>query len=224
MPSTNFLIFDINKGNMMSDANYNSNSQRTNGLQSGIASSSLQNKFQYQVSLAAYAIAEFIRQNGLDANDTDRSTFVSNLVNSFLGKVLDKATQAEAEGGLVDTKWLSPQKAKYEINTIFAEGSYSGTGTYGSNNKNQLTFNFEPRLVVITDSDSYYQLEGYIPWIKGQTTGPSFIGSNSSGFFVQGSTLIWGNNSLQWYSEVDAYRQLNYTGHTYKWLAIGAKI
>ena len=44
MASTNFKLFDENKTNMMSDTEYNINTQRLNGVQAGIASSQLQNK------------------------------------------------------------------------------------------------------------------------------------------------------------------------------------
>ena len=38
MASTNFKLFDENKTNMMSDTEYNINTQRLNGVQVGIAS------------------------------------------------------------------------------------------------------------------------------------------------------------------------------------------
>jgi hypothetical protein len=60
MPSSNILLFDANKANMMADEQYSTNTQRLNGVQSGIASSQLQNKTLYQVSLVAYAIAQII--------------------------------------------------------------------------------------------------------------------------------------------------------------------
>lgn len=86
MPATsNIKLFDENKTNMMNDATYESDSQREGGVQGGIASSSLQNKFQYQVSLVSYAIAQLMVNNGFDANDSDSvSTFVSNLSKSIL--------------------------------------------------------------------------------------------------------------------------------------------
>lgn len=113
MPSSNILLFDANKANMMSDEQYNTNTQRLNGVQSGIASSQLQNKTLYQVSLVAYAIAQIMNQNGLDANDTAAvSAFVANLSGTMLQKVYDKASQEEANSGIVDNKWISPAKLK----------------------------------------------------------------------------------------------------------------
>ena len=126
MPTNNILLFDQNKGNMMGDTEYNTNQQRLNGVQSGIASSQLQNKFQYQVSLVAYAIASLMYNNGLDANDADAvSAFVSNLSGTLVQKVLDKASTSEAQAGTVDTKWMSPAlvKAAIDFTSVQLSGS-----------------------------------------------------------------------------------------------------
>ena len=68
MASTNFKLFDENKANMMSDTEYNINTQRLNGVQAGIASSKLQNKTLHQTSLVAYSLAQIMIQNGYDAD------------------------------------------------------------------------------------------------------------------------------------------------------------
>ena len=135
MPTNNILLFDQNKGNMLNDSAYNTNQQRLNGVQSGIASSQLQNKFQYQVSLVAYAIASIMYNNGMDANDADSvSAFVSNMSNTLVQKVLDKASTQEAQAGTVDTKWMSPSLVKAAIDftlshdlTISGNATFSGT-------------------------------------------------------------------------------------------------
>lgn len=113
MASTNIKIFDENKGNIMPDEAYAIDSQRVNGVQSGIASSQLQNKTLFQVSLMAYALAQVMNQNGIDANDYDAvSTFVNNLSNSLLQKVNDKASTAQAKAGTNNTKWMTPALVK----------------------------------------------------------------------------------------------------------------
>ena len=126
MPTNNILLFDQNKVNMLNDSAYNTNQQRLNGVQSGIASSQLQNKFQYQVSLVAYAIASIMYNNGMDANDADAvSAFVSNMSNTLVQKVLDKASTQEAQAGIVDTKWMSPSlvKAAIDFTSVKLSGS-----------------------------------------------------------------------------------------------------
>ena len=84
MPTNNIKIFDENKVNMLTDVDYNTNTQRLNGVQSGVASSQLQNKTLYQTSLISYAIAQFMNEMGFDASDSGAvSTFVNNLSSSI---------------------------------------------------------------------------------------------------------------------------------------------
>lgn len=109
MPLNNFLLFDQNKANLLTDAEYSTAAQRLNGVQTGVASSQLQNKFSYQMSLMAYALAQLMNANGLDASDALAVTqFVNNLDASLLSKVKDKATEAEAKAAILDTKWMTP--------------------------------------------------------------------------------------------------------------------
>lgn len=129
MASTNIKLFDENKSNMMSDAEYGTNTQRANGVQTGVASSELQNKFQYQVSLVAYAIAQLMMANGLNAVDTDAvSTFVGNLSNSIVQKVLDKASSADMIAGTNNAKWVTPLLVSKAPKGIDANVTLSSTG------------------------------------------------------------------------------------------------
>lgn len=119
MATSNIKLFDENKGNMMGDTEYGTNTQRLNGVQQGIASSQLNNKFSYQTSLVAYALAQIMMQNGFNANDSDAvTTFVSNMSSTLLQKVTDKANQSLAEAGLDDTKYMTPLQVKNAINSI----------------------------------------------------------------------------------------------------------
>lgn len=132
MASTNFKLFDENKTNMMSDTEYNINVQRLNGVQAGIASSQLQNKTLYQTSLVAYSLAQIMMQNGYDANDSAVvSSFVGNMSNSLLQKVLDKATSAEAKAGTVTNKWISPATMKAAA-LLLSGGTMSGPINMGN--------------------------------------------------------------------------------------------
>lgn len=112
MASSNIKLFDENKGNMLTDTEFNISNQRLNGLQTGVASSMLQNKAMYQTSLVAYAIAQLMLANGVNANDTDAvSAFVGNLSASIVQKVLDKATKQDIENG-VKGKWIPSELFK----------------------------------------------------------------------------------------------------------------
>lgn len=111
MANTNIKLFDENKLNMMSDTEYGEDTQRTGGVRTGIANSRLQNKFQYQVSLMAYAVAQLMIANGYDAMDSAAvSTFVGNFSNSVVQKVKDKASASEAAAGTNDLKWISAKQ------------------------------------------------------------------------------------------------------------------
>ena len=135
MATNNIKLFDENKGNIMPDETYNANSQRLNGVQSGIASSQLQNKFQYQVSLVAYALGQIMIANGYDALDSSAvSAFVNNMSSSLLQKVVDKANQTQAQSGTDDTKYMTSAKVKLLIDYILSHnitisGNVNFTGT-----------------------------------------------------------------------------------------------
>ena len=133
MASTNFKLFDENKTNMMSDTEYNINTQRLNGVQAGIASSQLQNKTLYQTSLVAYSLAQIMMQNGYDASDSAAfSTFVSNMSGALLQKVMDKATDEEAKTGIITNKWISPAAMKAAC-LLLSGGTMTGNLDMGGN-------------------------------------------------------------------------------------------
>lgn len=142
MASTNFKLFDENKTNMMSDTEYNINTQRLNGVQAGIASSQLQNKTLHQTSLVAYSLAQIMMQNGYDANDSVAvSAFVGNMSNSLLQKVLDKATADEAKGGTNNTKYITPATMKAAVDLIIANKQDKITGAASTITSNNLSAN-----------------------------------------------------------------------------------
>lgn len=130
MAANNFKLFDENKQNMLSDQEYQASQQRLGGVQAGIASSMLNNKFAYQMSLIAYAIAQMMNANGYDATDALAvSAFVGNLSNSVLQKVIDKATTAEARAGTNTLKWMTPALVKSFYTYMVATESMAVAGT-----------------------------------------------------------------------------------------------
>lgn len=123
MPKNNFKLFDENKSNMMTDVEYNTNAQRLNGVQSGVASSQLQNKTLYQTALMCYALAQLMAANGYDANDADAvSTFVNNMSSTMVQKVVDKASAKDITdkiaGKWVDAKQIGELEANIEDNYL----------------------------------------------------------------------------------------------------------
>lgn len=108
-------------------------------------------------------------------------------------------------------------------------GSYVGTGTYGSSNKNSLTFSFDPKVVIIIGRGSYGSQSIFVrnaPWSIGFRIDAN-IGSTAA--TEQGYSYIkttsnlatWGSNRLSWYHTKNADAQENTSGSTYYYAAIG---
>ena len=100
-----------------------------------------------------------------------------------------------------------------------AVGSYIGTGTYGSANPNSLTFDFAPLLLIISASHSATSGAGTI-FVRGQTQNAG-MGAQYNGFSLN-TTVSWDENTVIWYTtRDDVERQLNLSGITYHYLALG---
>ena len=103
-----------------------------------------------------------------------------------------------------------------------ATGSYTGTGTYGSSNPNTLTFEFEPKLVIVGDLCPAKFASGEwsrsFLWTFGQTL--TYITSNG----YSDITFEQNGSQLEWYvsnNTMNAENQLNARGTEYRYLAIG---
>ena len=108
-----------------------------------------------------------------------------------------------------------------------AYGSYDGTGQYGESNPNILTFDFVPKLVIVSNSYGI-RLEPYqsqslwyysFIWIQGVTTANVHDHSNAV------TTLIFNQigNTLRWYTTTNpgATGQMNVNGTRYYYIALG---
>lgn len=100
----------------------------------------------------------------------------------------------------------------------FANGTYYGTGKNGSTNKNSLTFDFEPKIVIVLPSsvssisgDNY----GFI-WLA-----PSACCSLSDGATEDLPTCSVTGKTLSWYNSKSAIAQLNASSKLYSYIAIG---
>ena len=99
-----------------------------------------------------------------------------------------------------------------------AYGSYSGTGSAGSGNRNTLNFSFAPKLVIVAHN-SASGADGVMIMVRGQST-VSSCGSNGSG----GCSCIWSGTGVTWYatsSTNNVVNQMNMSGHSYYYVAIG---
>ncbi|MGM9521537.1 MAG: hypothetical protein ACI3VB_03570 [Oscillospiraceae bacterium] len=117
-----------------------------------------------------------------------------------------------------------------------AAGSYVGTGTYGSSNPCTLTFDFEPKLVMIY-AESMGALTGnyseqevsYTIIAAGGATKSTRCGNSGAITTPITDYFTWNDKSLSWWS-VPYYSssytptgrvQLNESGTTYYYIAIG---
>ena len=89
-------------------------------------------------------------------------------------------------------------------------GSYVGTGTYGSDHPNSLTFDFVPKIVMIRcDGDT-----NIFDAIYGMR---QVVTDLSTGYY---DTVKWSKKTLSWYSNDGPSYQMNDSGDEYYVIAI----
>lgn len=104
--------------------------------------------------------------------------------------------------------------------------SYVGTGTYGDSDQNSLTFDFVPKLVFISATNTentmgIFSRSGFGIMLQ---AGPS--SSSDTSMYSYLYEIKWKNKTLSWYATKTAYSnpstcQLNKTGAKYTAVAIG---
>lgn len=100
-------------------------------------------------------------------------------------------------------------------------GSYIGTGTYGESSPNSLTFEFQPKILFISNAQSGPAAlgvgrPGVVGWFPAYKSGAIDNDSNTSTV-----NITWGDKSISFYSTSSANYQLNYNNYTYYWFIIG---
>jgi hypothetical protein len=105
--------------------------------------------------------------------------------------------------------------ANAETKAKIATGSYTGTGKYGSSNKNRLTFERIPKVLLIQRRDAPYGNDTFLI-LNGATKCANI---NSSGS-VALCYLTFGANYVEWYNENNAANQANTQGAVYNYVAI----
>lgn len=100
---------------------------------------------------------------------------------------------------------------------IVQAGSYVGTGGYSSNSPNKLLFNFAPKLVIVS------------AYVGNKFTTVTFVYDNYMATYSTDASMYlnelyvnWLKNGISWYTNGStAESQLNLSGRTYKYIAIG---
>lgn len=98
-------------------------------------------------------------------------------------------------------------------------GNYIGTGTYGSSNKTSLTLPFAPKFVLIqecTNTSTQWVIETIMNPALGYYRAKVGGGSDTRTGMVSAS-----GNTISWYNTSSAMYQLNTSGTTYHYIAIG---
>lgn len=91
------------------------------------------------------------------------------------------------------------------LNTaVMATGSYTGTGTFGQDNPNELTFTFGPEIVIVSGASGSITISNKEP-----------SGGQSDGYIQ--------NQKATWYS-TSAAKQLNVQGEKYSYWAVGKAV
>ena len=89
MAKSNFRVFaeSVSADNVMTDASYETDTQRVSGVVPGIADPLLHNKLYKQSTIMSAALAQVVAQAGYDAMDNDYTGLVANLRQTFAGSV-----------------------------------------------------------------------------------------------------------------------------------------
>lgn len=86
------LQFDENNNNSLTDEAYSTDTQRLNGVGSGIARSSLYNKTLRQVSSVCHGIGKIVAENGYDFTE-DIDTLVSSFKDGIMSAKYQKVSE-----------------------------------------------------------------------------------------------------------------------------------
>ncbi len=101
-----------------------------------------------------------------------------------------------------------------------AAGSYVGTGTYGADSPCSMTFDFEPKiLIIMTDAESSTFPAAIFVRGMSHTQGPW----HDTDFKLE-MHMSWSGNTVSWYSTrntMSDYAQMNRINQSYSWFAMG---
>lgn len=86
MAESNFKVFaeSVASGDVLTDAEYSTNTQRINGVVPGLAAADLHNKLYKQATIMATAMAQVLVQQGNDALDSDYEGLVASIKKTFV--------------------------------------------------------------------------------------------------------------------------------------------
>lgn len=143
---------------------------------------------------------------------------------TVIGTPLNKAnllsdTTANALDDRFDTLPTTPNEALALLAnkaTGIETQTYTGTGTYGSNNKNTLTFSHEPKMVVLFRQDYIKTMDAVIlNWTRLSSSGSFARVGDTATSNLNSYTLTNSRKTLTWYTNSNDQMQMNESGVTY---------
>ena len=118
---------------------------------------------------------------------------------------------------------ISTAQSTADSKCKIVSGSYTGTGTYGVDNKNSLTFDGKPKLLIVssTVSSAYGGSRTYpqLIFVYGESGSIASLITNGSDIFAS-ATVSRSGNTVSGYSADAAAQQLNVSGTKYNYIAI----
>jgi hypothetical protein len=166
-----------------------------------------------------------------NADNADRADFAGHATsanNATRATTADVATHLEGvlpiESGGSGANTVEGAWENLGLNVLgkIEQGSYVGTGAFGENNPNSLTFGFVPKFVIIEAPSmgvTYMMLNGVsVNSVLSRESGTGYVTWHTN-------RAEWNGNTVTWYSHGNSLNsaggQMNANGNTYRYVAIG---
>ena len=174
----------------------------------------------FEDGTAKYATISMADDPIAEGDPIDKSTLLKDATAALYG--LD-ATAVPDEVLAAARSLISTAQSTADSKCKIVSGSYTGTGTYGVDNKNSLTFDGKPKLLIVssTVSSAYGGSRTYpqLIFVYGESGSIASLITNGSDVFAS-VTASGSGNTVSWYSADGAAQQLNVSGTKYNYIAI----
>lgn len=121
--SSNFLVFNpTDTSNTDDDTTYAAETQRVSGLQTGVAKTSMHNKFYRQMSVMVAALAQFMANQGQTVSDADvnaLTTVITNTIGSSILKTSVSETLVTSTAQQTIASYTPSVRGNYQVNCYF---------------------------------------------------------------------------------------------------------